>query len=412
MRTQSYAEAVHNPAITTVRHKYRSGESKSDYEAYCVYRDLDPLRRSLRSAWKCHRSSSTQRPKTRGRPRVAKPATEQPSGQWTALSTRFKWAERAAAYDELKDKAIRAEHLDLVGKQMALRCQATLAEHDRLKQQVWRLEKLLDKLDAQPIQFMSRWQSETVAGKVGSKTKSVVPKFKVRGYAALAREANATARLALVGLPDWRQLTEHGPLSSVDWLWWNTEQERQAGESVRAFRAYAVYRDLGPDRSIRAAYRESQVPFSSDLPEPAGSGYPWASSHWPVWANRWKWVERAKAYDKMVKAACESQIPELADRRLEFEEANQDRLERRAQKIEEILDQMDRGPAITDVEMQTTVTVGNKVVRTKTHIEGLDLGAYAALQKVGRETGKQAIVGVSVPRRPRAPHTWAWFSAA
>lgn len=58
--------------------------------------------------------------------------------------------------------------------------------------------------------------------------------------------------------------------------------ERQPGESQRAFAAFAVYRDLGPSRSISAVAR-----ITGRTRSLIGD-----------WSARYRWVERAAAFDR------------------------------------------------------------------------------------------------------------------
>lgn len=62
--------------------------------------------------------------------------------------------------------------------------------------------------------------------------------------------------------------------------------ERQKNESTQAFQAFATYRDMGTERSVRAVAR--QLNKSCTL---IGS-----------WSSRWNWVERVHAYDDYIDA--------------------------------------------------------------------------------------------------------------
>lgn len=56
------------------------------------------------------------------------------------------------------------------------------------------------------------------------------------------------------------------------------------GEGSKAFRAFAMYRDMGPDRTMRRVVE--------DMDRPAGY-----ISQCERWSRQWDWVERAQLYD-------------------------------------------------------------------------------------------------------------------
>jgi hypothetical protein len=65
--------------------------------------------------------------------------------------------------------------------------------------------------------------------------------------------------------------------------------ERQEGESTKSWAAFQLYRDLPPmERSIQRAYSDQTGKTNR-----AQS----TQSHWRVWSSRWRWVERAAAWD-------------------------------------------------------------------------------------------------------------------
>ena len=78
--------------------------------------------------------------------------------------------------------------------------------------------------------------------------------------------------------------------------------DRQKGESSKAFHAFSVYRDAGPDRSLR------------DTAKAIGKSLRMLA----VWSKRWDWVARSDDYDRHLEAqrrrAQEKAILEMADR--------------------------------------------------------------------------------------------------
>ena len=143
--------------------KPERGESASEYQAYRVYRDLGPAR-TLAAAWHAHRQTSIRPAKSRGRPRLSNAETRHPSGQWTALSSRGNWVERAAVYDARVDAEKRAARLEEVQERERQRARMKLAAQERLEELVWKIEARLDEVGKGPITGFTDWKRE-VTGK-------------------------------------------------------------------------------------------------------------------------------------------------------------------------------------------------------------------------------------------------------
>ena len=69
---------------------------------------------------------------------------------------------------------------------------------------------------------------------------------------------------------------------------------RLPNESRRAYRAFCAYRDLGEGRSQDLAWKSFCVAQGKD----------WRSkrrpTHWAVWSQKFKWVQRAEEYDALI----------------------------------------------------------------------------------------------------------------
>ena len=79
--------------------------------------------------------------------------------------------------------------------------------------------------------------------------------------------------------------------------WTDKPWERQKGEGEKAFEAFAIYRDMGPERSITAVAK--QLSKSRQLIE--------------RWKGRWEWPERVRAYDNDLEKAARKKA--VADRK-------------------------------------------------------------------------------------------------
>jgi hypothetical protein len=165
---------------------------------------------------------------------------------------------------------------------------------------------------------------------------------------------------------------------------WN----KRASESTQAYAAFCLYRDLGLERSLNAAYRSTQRQ-RPNRPAPAAPGA------WTEWSGKYAWVERAAAYDAYLeeqrRAVRERKLLQLEERQADYQFVNQDRLERRIERMEKILDHADETP-VQDVTTQSMDESGNVsgTIRTR----GLNMSAYARLAREACELAKQAVNGV------------------
>ena len=91
----------------------------------------------------------------------------------------------------------------------------------------------------------------------------------------------------------------------VQLLW-----EREVRESARAYAAFCSFRELGPKRTLRAAYRALT---GAAGPSAEGRGYPGC---WRRWVLIYRWVERAQAFDNWKDDQQALEIKELHGLRL------------------------------------------------------------------------------------------------
>jgi hypothetical protein len=87
--------------------------------------------------------------------------------------------------------------------------------------------------------------------------------------------------------------------------------ERHPQESSRAYRAFCLYRDLGPDRSLDRAWASFRAAQSKDRGSSRHPGY------WGKWCHQFDWVARADAYDDSIE---QQRIAAAAEQRRKLEE--------------------------------------------------------------------------------------------
>jgi hypothetical protein len=169
--------------------------------------------------------------------------------------------------------------------------------------------------------------------------------------------------------------------------------EQQPGESLQAFRAYIIYRDLGFERSLERAY----AGYRGEVPHGLPPG------QWNLWSVKHRWVARAAAYDahldKQARKERERQTIALLAQRFRFELRNQDKLERRVDRMDDLLDKTEMTPVadvvvVKDESVESMQTMETTKTRTKTSVKALKLAGYSRAVQVRNQTAAEAINGV------------------
>lgn len=100
--------------------------------------------------------------------------------------------------------------------------------------------------------------------------------------------------------------------------------ERQPGESSRAYAAFCIYRDLGPERSLEKVRQMLDKPRTRK----------WLGE----WSVKYKWVERAQAYDDYIeqkkRKEQEKAILEMAERHARIAMAFQQKVVERLRELD------------------------------------------------------------------------------
>lgn len=188
--------------------------------------------------------------------------------------------------------------------------------------------------------------------------------------------------------------------------------ERLPRESPRAYRAFCVYRDLGPDRSLDQAWGRFRA--ASDPTKDRGSAR--RPGHWAAWSQKYQWVERAEAYDDFIeeesRSAAAERRRELHEARSQFQSEEQQRIENQVRNADAVLVKMGTAP-LNEIIQVTKDKVTNKTTTTK--IKALNPRDIAALMKTRNDTARQAIRGVydtkGLEEEERKPTRIVWVPA-
>jgi hypothetical protein len=377
------------------------GESSRAYHAYRVFRDLSS-RRSLRAAWQAYRGdpNQRQRSKSRGRPRIDNGHTAC-SGQWTKWSHQFRWRERAAAYHAALDSQECTVREAGEREQQEQRFAIELRNQENNERRVKDLDALLKSFTEGVLTEVTVRITVTVDGRRITHTSSNGPAINLTRYAKSIQVRNQAARAAILG--DSRRPTH--PMETLEARRRLLQppsalgRKRLPGESYEAYRAFCIYRDQGPGRSLNKAWRQERAERGKGCPQARCPG------RWRLWAREWKWVERAVSYDAVQNRAGLEHHCALEERRFEFEWENQVLLEELVSQIDSVLEKAPDA-AGTDMTQKTKEKINGKFIRTTTTIvKCLNLFGYAALVKACRDSARLAILGVR-------PHDLFDFPAA
>ncbi len=93
----------------------------------------------------------------------------------------------------------------------------------------------------------------------------------------------------------------------------------------------------------------------------------------------------------------------LAQRRAAFDLRNQDMLERRVLRMEDLLDKIEATPVADVIVVKEETGKDGVLVKTRTTVKGIKLAGYARSIQVRNETARQAITGVKTPPKAIEP---------
>jgi hypothetical protein len=186
--------------------------------------------------------------------------------------------------------------------------------------------------------------------------------------------------------------------------------ERLPQESPRAYRAFCVYRDLGPGRSLDQAWELFCA--ASDPTKDRGSAR--RPGHWAAWSQKYQWVERAEAYDDLIEEESRNAAAErrrqLHEARSQFQSEEQQRIENQVRNADAVLVKMGTAP-LNEIIQVTKDKVTNKTTTTK--VKALNPRGMAALLKTRNDTARQAIRGVydtkGLEEEERKPSRIIWM---
>lgn len=156
--------------------------------------------------------------------------------------------------------------------------------------------------------------------------------------------------------PEPDRAPDSGEQRAIDPIW-----EKWPDESNAAYVAFRTYLDMGDARTTTGAYRKGTGRKHAEV----------ASSHWREWQVRFKWPERADAYDRMQRMSELKMRAEIQrDTTVQWAERRQSTREKAfqiGQSLMEKAEQMLRFPLATAETIKETLPDGT--VKTVTIVE-------------------------------------------
>lgn len=167
--------------------------------------------------------------------------------------------------------------------------------------------------------------------------------------------------------------------------------DQQRGESMAAFAAFRAYLEMGPERSMVAAYRKhNERPAAINVP---GS--------WNSWARQFGWVERARQWDGQIAAKAQAAVLRRALSRVErLAEIYDGAVEKTLKIGQELIDQAARWASLPTTETTIESQENGKPVvykveptNPKTHRYAGIIAAQglALIQRAYERTATQAL---------------------
>jgi hypothetical protein len=166
---------------------------------------------------------------------------------------------------------------------------------------------------------------------------------------------------------------------------------RLPDESVRAYRAFCVYCDLGPDRSLDRAWGSFCAQSNPGRMRESAR----RPGHWATWSQEYQWVNRAQTHDDEIDEARRQanfqRLRRLEENRFECEIEDQEQIRQLLRLTNEKLKAMLAAPF-----MEVTRTSQDKdtgaIIKSK--VRAFCPRDTAQLLKARNATSKQAIRGV------------------